>query len=214
MIFSPVGCLILILFIMALPVLLALGYFHVITLGFEKLGLDPSLTIIIFLSMLVGSLFNIPVGRKKIVYTQTPSFLGLFKRPQARATGLVINVGGAVIPTIISIYFLLRIPLAPTLIATGLMIAVCKYLSRVVPGKGIIIPALIPPLFAVFFAFFLAPGFTAPCAFVSGVLGTLIGGDLLNLRKAMKQAAGLVSIGGAGVFDGIFLVGIISALFS
>lgn len=214
MIFFPAGCLLLVLFILALPVLLALGYFHVITLGFEKLGLDPSLTILIFLAMLFGSLFNLPLGRKKVIYTQEPAFFGLFKRPQAKTTGLVINVGGAVIPVILSLYFLSKIPLGPVLIATGLMILVCKYLSRVVPGKGIAIPALIPPLFAVFFAFFLAPDFTAPCAFVSGVLGTLIGGDLLNLRKAMKQSAGLVSIGGAGVFDGIFLVGIISALFS
>ncbi|GAI02978.1 unnamed protein product, partial [marine sediment metagenome] len=33
-----------------------------------------------------------------------------------------------------------------------------------------------------------------------------------NLRKIRKTAPGLISIGGAGVFDGIFLVGIISAL--
>ncbi len=214
MIFSPVGCLLLILFVMALPALLALGYLHVITLGFEKLGLNPSLTILIFLAMLVGSLFNLPLSRKKIIYTREPSFFGLFKKPVAKTTGPVINIGGAVIPVIICIYFLFRIPIAPVLIATGLMIVVCKHLSRVVPGRGIVIPALIPPLFAVFFAFFLAPDFTAPCAFVSGVLGTLIGGDLLNLRKAVKQNVGLVAIGGAGVFDGIFLVGIISALFS
>ncbi len=214
MIFSPTGCLLLILFTMALPVLLALGYFHVITLGFEKLGLDPALTIVIFLAMLAGSLFNIPLGRKKIIYTQEPSFFGFLKKPAAKTTGLVINVGGAVIPVIMCIYFLFQIPLRPVFVATGLMIIVCKYFSRVVPGRGIIVPALIPPLFAVLFSFFLAPGFAASCAFVSGVLGTLIGGDLLNIRKATKQSAGLIAIGGAGVFDGIFLVGIISALFS
>lgn len=41
-------------------------------------------------------------------------------------------------------------------------------------------------------------------------MGTLVGGDLLNLGKARNLGAGTVSIGGAGVFDGIFLVGIFS----
>ncbi|MDP2663865.1 MAG: DUF1614 domain-containing protein, partial [bacterium] len=48
-------------------------------------------------------------------------------------------------------------------------------------------------------------------AFVSGTLGVLIGADILNLRK-IQRYGGFLSIGGAGVFDGIFLVGVISAL--
>ncbi|MDP1538445.1 MAG: hypothetical protein Q8M00_00220 [bacterium] len=40
MFFPPVGCLILVLFILFLPVLFILGYFHIITLGFEKLGIS------------------------------------------------------------------------------------------------------------------------------------------------------------------------------
>jgi uncharacterized membrane protein len=56
----------------------------------------------------------------------------------------------------------------------------------------------------------LAGEAAAPVAYICGVLGTLIGGDLLNLGKARKLGAGIVSIGGAGVFDGIFLVGVFS----
>ncbi|MCH7552064.1 DUF1614 domain-containing protein, partial [Patescibacteria group bacterium] len=43
-------------------------------------------------------------------------------------------------------------------------------------------------------------------------LGVLIGADLLRLPKVMKGEVGIMSIGGAGVFDGIFLVGIVAAL--
>jgi uncharacterized membrane protein len=46
---------------------------------------------------------------------------------------------------------------------------------------------------------------------VAGTMGVLIGADILNLKKAQKYG-GFLSIGGAGVFDGIFLVGIVSAL--
>jgi uncharacterized membrane protein len=45
-----------------------------------------------------------------------------------------------------------------------------------------------------------------------GVVGVLIGADLLNLGKVSKLGAPILSIGGAGTFDGIFLTGLISVL--
>jgi uncharacterized membrane protein len=44
------------------------------------------------------------------------------------------------------------------------------------------------------------------------VIGTLIGADLLNLRKLRDLGAPVASIGGAGTFDGIFLTGIVAVL--
>ena len=43
-------------------------------------------------------------------------------------------------------------------------------------------------------------------------MGPLIGADLFNLRKITKISAGVVSIGGAGTFDGIVVSGILAAL--
>lgn len=212
MFFFPVGCLIFLVFILFLPLLFVLGYFKVITLGFGKLGFSTETTILIFLAMLLGSSVNIPLTKKKLVYMEESSFFGLFKRPKIRVSGIAINLGGAIIPLLLSFYFLTKVPLEPVLIETLIMIIICKFLARVSPGQGILMPALIPPLFAGFFAFAFAPDFAAPCAFISGVFGTLIGADILNLWRAKKSGPGLISIGGAGVFDGIFLVGIISAL--
>ena len=98
------------------------------------------------------------------------------------------------------------------LTATFLMILICKFLTRPVPGRGLAIPMFIPPVCAALFAILFAREYAAPCAYISGVLGTLIGGDFLNLGKARKLGAGIVSIGGAGVFDGIFLVGVVSVI--
>jgi len=212
MFFFPIGFLIFISFILFLPILFLLVFFQVVTLGFGKLGLSPEVTILILFLMLLGSIINIPLTRRKLVYVEERSFFGLFKTTKLRASGITINFGGGVLPIFLSFYFLSKVPLEPILIATFLMVAVSKFFSRPVPGKGIGISAFIPPLFAVLFAVILAPEFAAPCAFISGVLGTLIGADILNLRKAKKLSPGLLSIGGAGVFDGIFLVGIISAL--
>jgi uncharacterized membrane protein len=211
MFFFPIGCLIFILFVIFLPVLFFLGYFHIITIGFEKLGISPELTLILLLTILVGSAINIPIGRKKMVYVEESRFFGLFKKPRIETQGLAINLGGAVIPILISLYFLTKIPLEPVFWATILMIVVSKLLARVIPGRGVSLPVLAPPLFSAIFAFLLAPSFAAPCAFVAGTLGVLIGADILNLRRVQKHDS-FLSIGGAGVFDGIFLVGVASAL--
>jgi uncharacterized membrane protein len=40
----------------------------------------------------------------------------------------------------------------------------------------------------------------------------LIGADLLNLRKLQGLGAPIVSIGGAGTFDGIFVTGLMAVL--
>ncbi|PIQ06445.1 MAG: hypothetical protein COW72_01940 [Candidatus Nealsonbacteria bacterium CG18_big_fil_WC_8_21_14_2_50_37_10] len=220
MFFIPVAFLIFIAFILFLPILFLLGYFQVLTIGFEKLGISPGATTFLLFLILIGSGINIPLTKKKLVYGEELRFFGLFRVPKIRAQGLFINLGGAVVPVLLSVYFLFRVSkagfdLEPIFLTTILMIIISKFLSRVTPpfrGKGgVSLPALIPPIFSALFALILAPGFTAPCAFISGVLGTLIGADLLNLRGA-QRFGGFLSIGGAGVFDGIFLVGMVSAL--
>jgi len=52
----------------------------------------------------------------------------------------------------------------------------------------------------------------APLAYIGGSLGTLIGADLLNLGRIRGLGAPVASIGGAGTFDGIFLIGIVAVL--
>lgn len=218
MFFLPIAFLVFILFILFLPFLFILGYFQVIIIGFENLGISPEATLLILFCILAGSLINIPVTKKKLILVQQPRFFGLFSVPRVQAHYLAINVGGAVIPILLSLYFLLfakiqGFELKPIFTAVTLMIVVSKLFSKVIPGKGIVLPAFIPPVFSAIFALILAPGFAAPCAFISGVLGSLIGADLLNLHK-IRHYRGYLSIGGAGLFDGIFLVGIVSALIS
>jgi len=49
-------------------------------------------------------------------------------------------------------------------------------------------------------------------AFASGVLGPLIGADLLHLHEIRKFDTPAVSIGGAGTFDGIVVSGMVALL--
>ena len=43
-------------------------------------------------------------------------------------------------------------------------------------------------------------------------MGALVGADLTNLGGITKLGAPMVSIGGAGTFDGVFLTGVIAVL--
>jgi uncharacterized membrane protein len=52
----------------------------------------------------------------------------------------------------------------------------------------------------------------AGLAYAGGTLGTLLGADLTNLHKVRRLGAPLISIGGAGTFDGVFITGIVAVL--
>jgi len=85
-------------------------------------------------------------------------------------------------------------------------------MARPVPGVGIAVPILIPPLVTALVALSLSSWNPAPLAYIAGSLGTLIGADLMNLGKVRDLGAPVASIGGAGKFDGIFLTGVVAVL--
>jgi uncharacterized membrane protein len=81
-----------------------------------------------------------------------------------------------------------------------------------VPGLGIAVPNFVPALTAVAVALVLSRDSAAPLAYIAGSLGTLIGGDLLNIGRLQGLGAPVASIGGAGTFDGVFVAGILAVL--
>ncbi len=210
------GCVPLLVILLALaPVLIGLAYVHAITFSFHRLGLSPEGAILLFVASLVGSMVNIPISRRPVLIQ--PAIGGLaryffYYPPRVAEQVIAVNVGGAVIPVLFSLYLLPGTPLLPTFGATLVVAAVCKAVARPVPGIGIAMPAFVAPLVAVAAAVVLAPGEASRVAFIGGTLGVLIGADLLNLPTVRKMPALMLSIGGAGVFDGIFLVGILAAL--
>ncbi len=116
-------------------------------------------------------------------------------------------------PGILCLYLLSRVNPGPVILATVVTTFFSYYLSKPVKGIGIVIPAFIPPIIAAVAALIFSDRANAPAvAYISGVMGILIGADLLRLRQVKKFRLPFLSIGGAGVFDGIFIVGIISVL--
>jgi len=190
MLFLPLSILLFLLFILLLPLLFFLLQMKLVGHALVKMGISPAVATLIFFLSIIGSLINIPLlsGNQNIA----------------------INVGGAIIPLLLCIYLFPKVPILKTIIAVMISALIMNKMAQPIPMVGVTIPMFIPPLVAVLLGFIFSPRNPTPVAYIAGVLGVLIGADLMNLSQV--TGAGMMSIGGAGVYDGIFLVGIISAL--
>ncbi|MFA6654604.1 MAG: DUF1614 domain-containing protein [Bacillota bacterium] len=200
--------------IFGIPALFFLFYLNVATLSFETLGLSPEGAFFLFTFSLIGSLINIPIKREKIVTRPKPSKFPVFfyYPPVVSEQIIAINLGGALIPLCFSIYLLVtRAPIFQSLLCTAIVAVICYFIARPIPGKGIVVPAMVPPLSAALVAMIFARSNPAPAAYIAGTVGTLIGADLLHLEEMKRTAPGILSIGGAGVYDGVFLAGLVAA---
>ena len=193
-----------VLILVALFVLLiVLVEVRVLTYAYRKIGVHPRYAFAVMLLSLIGSRFDIPL------FAIAPSGAA---RTSA-STLVALNVGGALIPILVSLYLLLHTRMyGRMLIGTAVVAAVVYHLARLVPGAGIAVPIFAPPLLAAAVALVLAFRRAPPVAYVAGSMGTLIGADLMNLGEIARIGAPVVSIGGAGTFDGVFLTGLLAGL--
>jgi uncharacterized membrane protein len=227
MFYAPFVILYGVLLFLILGVVFVLIQIGVINYAFTAIGLPPELAVIALLASLIGSYINIPLTRiasgkthpLKIVH----SFGVRYRVPMRYAGGgttiIAINFGGAIVPILISLYVLHAQPAAipAAILGAATVSAVVHRFARPIPGLGIATPMFIPPIVAALTAWMLAGLLTGShhidaIAYVSGTLGTLIGADILNLRKIGDLGAPVASIGGAGTFDGVFLTGIVAVL--
>jgi uncharacterized membrane protein len=103
---------------------------------------------------IIGSYFNIPVAylpEHRVLAQQEIDFFGMrYVVPvvaQWPGTVIAVNLGGAVIPTAMSLYLPTRHRLwVEAALATAVVAAVCYWLSRPIPGLGIAEPVFVPSL--------------------------------------------------------------------
>ena len=174
---------------------------------------------LVLFASLLGSYVNLPLARlpeQRVISREVVEVFGVpfwLRSPSIRGTILAINVGGAVIPILLSFYLLIRYDLwASGAGAVAIVAFVVHRMATPVPGVGISVPTFAPPLLAAGVALVLSRRFAAPIAYIGGNLGVRIGADLLNLGRLRSLGAPVASIGGAGTFDGIFLTGVIAVL--
>jgi uncharacterized membrane protein len=226
MVFAPFLFIYLLVCLGFLVGLLLLIQMQLISSAFVILGLSPRVALFALLLSLIGSYVNIPlyaVESGPPLDTVTADNFGVaytipYEYGVSRTT-VAINVGGALVPLFISAYALFIAPAAflPSVLGTAIVAIVAHLFAHPIKGLGIAIPVFIPPLAAALVAIFLGRAMqvsrsTHVIAYVSGVLGTLIGADLTNLSRIADLGAPVASIGGAGTFDGVFLTGIVAVL--
>ena len=218
--YFPVGAGVATLFFAILLGLLFFIQLRLLGHAYSALGLDPRVAMLVLLASLLGSYVNLPLARlpeQRVISREVVEVFGVpFLAPVAvdwPGTIVAINVGGAVIPILLSFYLLMRYDLwAAGAVAAAIVAFVVHRTATPIPGVGISVPTFAPPLLAAGVALVLSRRFAAPIAYIGGSLGVLIGADLTNLGQLRSLGAPVASIGGAGTFDGIFLTGVIAVL--
>ena len=196
---------ILFLFFMLLMPLVITGLtMDMVTVAVTKLGLAPNLAIVLLAAIVIGSTINIPLYQRVL----RPVGMGWDRQ----RTVIALNVGGGLIPILLALYQFTQGHIIAIVATTAIVTLVSYCAAQIVPGIGIRMNAMVAPLTAVVCAWLLG-GVAAPSvAFAGGILGTLVGADLLHLKDIQQLSPGTLSIGGAGVLDGIALCGLFSLL--
>ena len=227
-IYNPFSSLTTALIVFALLILFIFIFFGLIGAAFGRIGFSSQAIVLLLLATLIGSFINIPLftleSHEPVMTDAYVTVYGMTYRVPAvtegsRKTVIAVNVGGALIPTIVSLYLLWRFPavIGFAIVGVALVAIISHMIAKPVTGVGIVSPAFVSPIVAAVFAIVVSTQFSNidsafALAYVCGVLGTLIGADLTNLGAIKKIGAPVASIGGAGTFDGVFLSGIIAVL--
>jgi len=194
---------------------------HVFEVAFAKLGLTPQDSLLLVVSTLVGSGINLPLFTKHakqlghmVISRDKKPVWEIYQPAREGKVVIALNVGGCLIPVGLCLYFISLQIIEPwkIVLALSAITSLSYNLSRIIPGLGVGMPIFIAPLAAAALALILDPDHAAHLAYISGVLGVLIGADILRLKNIIDLGAPVAVIGGAGTFDGIFVTGIIAAL--
>ena len=99
---------------------LVLGLLFLLQIGilnraYRRLGLEPRVAMLVLLASLVGGYLNIPIARLPEAHVVTRTFVDVFGMPYLvpqfvdwPGTILAVNVGGALIPVLLSLYLVVH----------------------------------------------------------------------------------------------------------
>jgi uncharacterized membrane protein len=202
------------LFIILLPVLALYIIYLIITKAFKDMGFSTfEAIVIVFISFLLGSgLIDGVIG---ISFSNIP----LFTYNVYWIVG--INAGGAIIPILLSIYLFFKdkLRLLKVFLGIGIISVVTFFVTYPDPDKGIVstFPFWLLPIISTSFVSIILSwkekNKAAPLAYTIGTLGVLLGADgfhLISLIQNEIQAPRYAVIGGAHVFDMVFITGILA----
>src|SRR5438270_13143122 len=162
---------ILVFLALALVILIQL---RILRYAYMRLGVGPGLAFILPFGSLIGSYFNLPITvlpEPPVRSGQIVDFFGMrYVVPVVVSwpgTVLAVNVGGAVIPTIMSTYLVIRYQLwLKAALATAAIAFIIHSMATPVPGIGIAVPVFAPVVATAILAFILSREYAPPLAYV------------------------------------------------
>ena len=170
---------------------------------FRSLGFGVCGAAVLVLAIVAAGRVDLPLARRAE------------EAPNRRAKpGVSLNLGGGLIPLGLAVYEAGRLPSSLAgrfLIATAAVAVMSYLLARPVPGRGIVLPWILPALLGAALALILARTHAQSVAFSAGTLGTFVGADLLHLPSLTRIGAVRMGIGGDGPFDGLLWSGLLAA---
>src|SRR6201985_1216427 len=157
-------------------VLIILIQLRILRYAYMKLGLGPGMALMLLFGSLIGSSFNPPLTilpAHSVRSGEIVDFYGMrYVVPLVTAwpgTVLAVNVGGAVIPTMMSTYLVLRYQLwLRATIAVVVIAFVIHMMATPVRGVGIAVPVFAPVIVTAILAFLLSREYAAPLAYIGG----------------------------------------------
>lgn len=225
----------LVIFLLALaaPLIFIYLFLRLSEAAFQQVGFDHWHASMAVFGSVIGSLIDVPLHLGGPIrsypdwYLSIASTAGVLFPANFHPIYLSVNAGGCLIPLAVSLDLLRRgkASVYKALIGVMIVAVITYYFAMPIPREGIVLPFWLSPTLAAICGLALAKGFDkAPAlSYISGTLGTLLGADIFTLltpgvinelspvRYYFSRPLSL-SIGGAGVFDGIFLTGVLSVL--
>ena len=200
--------------------IVALLELRILHYAYERMGISPRSAMLILLLTLLGSSINIPLAEfppERVISGTVVHHHGMrYVVPvvhQWPATVLAINVGGALIPILLSLYLAFKNRLLmKSAIAAGVVALVTYHLAQPLRGVGVALPIFIPPIVALVCALVLSWRQAGPLAYIGGSMGTLIGADIMNLGKIQGWALLLLRLAGQERLTGCFWSGLWAVL--
>ncbi len=177
MFFNPLTFLLMIFFLFIVFFFFLMAEVNVIALVFAKIGIPPRYIFSSLFIILIGSFINIPIKKfpqERMTEERSVRFFGIRYRiptTEKQETVLAVNLGGAVIPCLFSLYLFFKTGLwVKGLAVTAIMIFVTHRLAKPVKGVGIAMPAFIPPIIAAVFSVIFSYDYAPVLAYIGGTL--------------------------------------------
>src|SRR5258706_197790 len=182
---------------------------NVLRYVYTRLGISSGTALLLLFASLLGSYINIPVWEfpeREVRSGQEVIFFGVhYVVPvviEWPSTVVAVNVGGAVIPTLLSLYLLFKNHLwISGIVTTALVAVIVHMLAYPVQGVGIAVPIFVPPVVTAIVAVLIAPRHAALLAPVGGRLAPPFRGCLVYLGGVLGPRRPCVSTRGPGAFD-------------